>query len=59
MATLACSARNFASLTSADIGDGVVDAIRASGYELPETLVTAVPHEGYDLAPNQQLPRPP
>jgi glyoxylase-like metal-dependent hydrolase (beta-lactamase superfamily II) len=44
--------------TSADIGDGVVDAIRASGYELPETLVTAVPHEGYDLAGYRVEPSP-
>lgn len=49
---------NFASLTSADIGDGVVDAIRASGYELPETLVTAVPHEGYDIANYRVAPAP-
>jgi glyoxylase-like metal-dependent hydrolase (beta-lactamase superfamily II) len=36
----------------------VVDAIRASGYELPETLVTAVPHEGYDLAGYRVEPSP-
>ncbi len=48
----------FASLKSADLGEGVVDAIRASGYELPETLVTALPHEGYDMADYRLRPAP-
>jgi len=49
---------NFASLKSADLGDPVVNAIRARGYELPEALVTAVPHEGYDIADYRVEPSP-
>lgn len=49
---------NFASLQAADMGDAVIDAVRASGYELPETLVTAVPHEGYDVAGYRVAPAP-
>jgi glyoxylase-like metal-dependent hydrolase (beta-lactamase superfamily II) len=48
----------FASLKSADLGGRVVDAIRASGYELPEALVTAVPHDGYDIADYRLRPAP-
>jgi len=51
-------ADGFASLQSADLGDRVVDAIRASGYELPEALVTAVPHDGYDLDDYRLHPAP-
>ncbi|MDX1575911.1 MAG: MBL fold metallo-hydrolase [Kiloniellales bacterium] len=49
---------NFASLESADLGDPVVEAVRASGYELPETLVTAVPHEGFYIADSRVRPAP-
>ena len=48
----------FASLKSTDLGGQVVDAIRASGYELPEALVTALPHDGYDLADYRLRPAP-
>jgi len=40
---------NFASLYKADIPEGIVASIEASGYPLPDVLVTAVPHAGYDL----------
>ncbi len=50
--------RGFASLTAADLNDRVVDAIRASGYELPEALVTALPHDGYDIADYRLRPAP-
>ena len=49
---------NFASLRSADMGDAVIGAIRASGYELPETLLTAVPRAGYDIAGYRVAPAP-
>ncbi len=50
--------RGFAGLTAADLGDRVVEAIRASGYELPERLLTAVPHDGYALADYRLRPAP-
>jgi len=40
---------SFASLYKADIPEGIVASIEASGYPLPDVLVTAVPHAGYDL----------
>ncbi len=50
--------RGFASLTAVDLDERVVDAIRASGYELPEALVTALPHDGYDIADYRLRPAP-
>ncbi len=50
--------RGFAALLAADLDERVVAAIRASGYRLPETLVTAVPHDGYALADYRLLPAP-
>jgi len=40
---------NFASLFKADIPNEIVASIEASGYPLPDVLVTAVPDKGYDL----------
>jgi glyoxylase-like metal-dependent hydrolase (beta-lactamase superfamily II) len=50
--------RGFAALTAAGLDERVIEAIRASGYELPETLVTAVPHDGYALADYRLRPAP-
>jgi glyoxylase-like metal-dependent hydrolase (beta-lactamase superfamily II) len=50
--------RGFAGLTAAGLDDAVVEAIRASGYQLPETLVSALPHDGYDLAGYRLRPAP-
>jgi len=38
----------FASLFKADIPPGIVASIEASGYPLPDVLVTAVPRRGFD-----------
>jgi len=40
---------NFASLYKTDIPAAIVASIEASGYPLPDVLVTAVPRRGYDL----------
>jgi glyoxylase-like metal-dependent hydrolase (beta-lactamase superfamily II) len=48
----------FAALLAAALDDRVVEAIRACGYELPETLVTALPHDGYDPAGYRVRPAP-
>jgi glyoxylase-like metal-dependent hydrolase (beta-lactamase superfamily II) len=39
----------FAGLTAAALGVELVERLRAAGYELPDQLVTALPHAGYEL----------
>ena len=48
----------FAALRAADFDDRLIQAFRSCGYELPDTLVTAVPHDGYDLADYRLRPAP-
>ena len=52
------SPENFASLRSSAFSAATLEAIRANGYELPETLVTALPHAGYDLEAYRVAPAP-
>ncbi len=50
--------RGFAGLRGKDLESDVVEAIRSAGYEIPETMLTALPHAGYGLADYHVLPSP-
>jgi glyoxylase-like metal-dependent hydrolase (beta-lactamase superfamily II) len=43
------SPRGFSGLTARALGDDLVRRLRGAGYELPETMLTALPYEGYPL----------
>src|SRR5690606_27976412 len=39
----------FQGLTAAALGDDIVRLLRGAGYALPERLLTALPHAGFEL----------
>ena len=49
----------FAALVSAKLSEALQAVIRESGYPIGEKLVTALPHEGYDLEAYSVAPAPP
>ncbi len=50
--------QGFAGLAAEDLDEGVVEAIRAAGYEVPELLLTALPHADYDPRAYRVRPAP-
>lgn len=42
--------KGFAGLTATDLGTDLVRQLRAAGYEIPETLLEALPHTGFSLS---------
>lgn len=52
------SPRGFAALVSGGLDRGLVASIQAAGYELPDTLVDALPCPGYDIGAYRVAPAP-
>ena len=50
--------RGFAGLTAADLGDELVLQLRVAGYEIPETLLGALPSPEFSLAGYRVPPAP-
>ncbi|MFO1059473.1 MAG: MBL fold metallo-hydrolase [Dongiaceae bacterium] len=50
--------QDFATLISADLGEAVLDQLAASGFHLPEALVTALPAPSYALEAYRVLSAP-
>jgi glyoxylase-like metal-dependent hydrolase (beta-lactamase superfamily II) len=48
-ADLLAAGNRAVSLRPADHGQDYVDALRSAGFEVPEELLTAYPHPGYDI----------
>ena len=57
-ATELAEPQGFAGLTAADLGSDLVLQLRAAGYEIPDTLLDALPHEGFSLAGYRVPPAP-
>ena len=50
--------KGFAGLVAEQLGDGLVEAIRGAGIEVPDCLVDALPTAGYDPAAYRVAPAP-
>lgn len=50
--------RGFAGLRGRDLENDAVEAIRAAGYEIPETMLTALPRADYALSDYRVQPAP-
>jgi glyoxylase-like metal-dependent hydrolase (beta-lactamase superfamily II) len=48
----------FASLVTTNLDRGLVASLQAAGYAMPDTLVDALPHAGYDIAAYRVAPAP-
>jgi glyoxylase-like metal-dependent hydrolase (beta-lactamase superfamily II) len=50
--------RGFAGLTATDLGGELVGQLRAAGYDIPESLLDALPHAGFSLSGYRVPPAP-